>query len=245
MSRTRDVSSFFAFSLLTTLLLLGTFLPSRPCTANNSLQGVSAVERQGILAKFKLLHENMLSIYASVSQEKQLAALKKKVVVEGTVTMAKPNMLKWDVDKPEKSITVIDGETMTVYHPDIKEAQVYSLSEDLIARNTMSFFSTAISGDLAEMEGKFSVSIFRDDDEVIFRLVPTSKIVGRYLSAVVIHYDEKTALPKGFEMSTPKGDKTITRLSNIKVNPELAPGAFQLKMPRDVWITNKVEPRNN
>ncbi len=70
-----------------------------------------------------MLHKDMHSIFASVSQEKQLAALKKKVVVEGTVTMAKPNMLKWDVVKPERSVTVIDGETMTVYHPDIKEAQ--------------------------------------------------------------------------------------------------------------------------
>ena len=117
------------FGLLGTLLLLGTFLSSRPCNANSSLQEVSAVERQKILEKFKMLHKDMHSIFASVSQEKQLAALKKKVVVEGTVTMASPNMLKWDVVKPERSVTVIDGETMTVYHPDIKEAQVYTLSD--------------------------------------------------------------------------------------------------------------------
>ena len=109
----------------------------------------------------------------------------------------------------------------------------------------MSFFSTAVSGDLAEMEERFSVSIYKNEDEVVFRLVPTSKIVGRYLAAVIIHYDEKTALPKGFEMLTPKGDKTITRLTNIKVNPDLGPAAFQLKMPLDVWVTNKVEPRSN
>lgn len=245
MPRARKFSSLFLFGLVGTLLLPGTFLPSHPCAANSPLQEVSVVEKQKILEKFKMLHKDMHSIYASVSQEKQLAALKKKVVVQGTVTMAKPNMLKWDVVKPERSVTVIDGETMTVYHPDIKEAQVYALSENLIARNAMSFFSTAMSGDLAEMEERFSVSIFKNDGEVVFRLVPTSKIVGRYLAAVVIHYDEKTALPKGFEMSTPKGDKTTTRLTNIKVNPDLTPGAFQLKMPLDVWVTNKVEPRSN
>ena len=245
MSKAKKVSSHFLFRFLGTLLLLGAFLPSGPCNANSSLQELSAVERQKILEKFNMLHKNMHSIFASVSQEKQLAALKKKVVVEGTVTMASPNMLKWDVVKPEKSVTVIDGETMTVYHPDIKEAQIYVLSENLIARNAMNFFSTAMSGNLAEMEERFSVSIFKNEDEVVFRLVPTSKIVGRYLAAVVIHYDEKTALPKGFEMSTPKGDKTITRLTNIKVNPDLGPAVFQLKMPLDVWVTNKVEPRSN
>ncbi len=244
MSRAEKVS-LHLFGFLIALVTVCAFFPCVPCAASNSPQELSASERQKILEKFKVLHKDMHSIFASVSQEKQLTSLRKKVVVEGTVTMMKPNMLKWDVVKPERSVTVIDGETMTVYHPDIKEAQVYDLSDHMIARNTMSFFSTAMSGDLAEMEKKFSVSIFRDEGEVLFRLVPISKIVGRYLAAVVIRYDEKTALPKGFEMSTPKGDKTVTRLTNVKVNPELAPGAFQLKMPLDVWITNKIEPRNN
>ncbi|HTZ16965.1 MAG TPA: outer membrane lipoprotein carrier protein LolA [Dissulfurispiraceae bacterium] len=233
-------SVFFAV-----LLVAMNFLIVTPCLADNSINEVSASERQKILETFKTLHKDMHSIFALVSQEKQIAALKKKVVVQGTVTMAKPNRLKWDVIKPERSVTVIDGETMTVYHPDIKEAQVYDLSDQLIARNAMSFFSTAMSGNLAEMEERFTVSIFRTDGEVVFRLVPISKIVRRYLAAVVIHYDEKSALPKGFEMSTPKGDKTITRIAGIKVNPELDPGTFQLTMPLDVWITNKVEPKNN
>jgi len=236
----------FISILFGVLFLLTAFLCSNSASASvNAPQEVSAEERQKIVEKFRMLHEDMRSVFATVTQEKQLAALKKKVVVEGTVMMARPNMLKWDVVKPERSVTAIDGETMTVYYPDIKEAQVYALSDNLIARNTMSFFSTAMSGDLKEMEGKFTVTIFRQDGEIDFRLVPLSKIVGRYLSAVVIHYDEATGLPKGFEVATPKGDRTITRLTNIKVNPEIRPEAFQIKLPGDVWITNKVEPRNN
>lgn len=221
------------------------FFTDSTCASVNGQHEVSADERQKIIGRFKTLRKDMHSVYASVSQEKQLAALKKKVVVEGTVLMARPNMLKWDVVKPEKSVTVIDGETMTVYHPDTKEAQIYTLSENIIARNTMSFFATAMSGDLNEIEGKFMVTMFRKGGDIVFNLVPLSKMVGRYLSAVVIYYDESTGLPRGFDMLTPKGDKTITRLTNIKVNPELKPETFQIKLPGDVWITNRVEPRSN
>ena len=47
---------------------------------------------------------------------------------------------------PGKSITVIDGEEMTVYYPESKEAQMYSLSDNMTARNTMKFFSTTMWG---------------------------------------------------------------------------------------------------
>ncbi len=241
MSKARKSSNLLAVSAA--ILLLAMFAAKG--MASNSLQEVSASERNNIIERFSSIHKDMHSIFASVRQVKQLAALKKKVVVEGTVLMAKPNMLRWNVSRPERSVTVIDGENMTVYHPDLKEAQVYALSDNLIARNAMGFFSTAMSGNLAEMEDRFKVSVFRNDGEVIFKLVPASRIVGRYIAAVIIRYDERTALPKGFEMSTPKGDKTITNLSNIKINPEVNSDTFQLKMPNDVWITNRVEPRNN
>jgi outer membrane lipoprotein carrier protein len=240
----QDAISSSLYGVVIVMLLTVIVFPSFSC-ASDSLQEVSASERSKILERFSSAHKGMHSIFAAVRQEKQLAALKKKVVVEGTVLMAKPNMLKWDVIKPTRAITVIDGENMTVYHPDIKEAQVYAMSDNLIARNALGFFSTAMSGNLTQMEDKFKVTIFRDDDEIVFKLVPSSKIVGRYIAAVLIHYDQKTALPKGFEMSTPKGDKTVTKLSNIKVNPEIASDTFQLRMPNDVWITNRAEPRSN
>jgi outer membrane lipoprotein-sorting protein len=243
MSRAGKLSSLFLLFFFGTLLFAGALPPAQKCHAKNSaLQELSGAEKQRIFEKFKLLRKDVRAIHASVVQEKQAVALKKKIVVRGAVTLAKPNMLKWDVVKPERSVTVIDGETMTVYHPAVKEAQVYILSENIIAHNAMGFFSAVMSGDMEEMESKFSVSVFRNGNEVVIRMVPKSKMAGRYLAAVVIHIDEKSALPKGFEITTPRGDKTITRLSNIKVNPELTPGAFQLKIPSDVLITNRVEP---
>lgn len=222
------------------------FTYSVPASAsNNDLQEISASERQKIMGKMKSLQKDIHSISASVVQEKQLSVLKKKVTIEGTVTMAKPNMLRWDITKPEKSLTVIDGETMTVYHPEVKEAQIYDVSENFVARNTMIFFATAMGGDLNEMEKKFTVNVFRKDEDIIFKLVPLSQIAGRYLSAVMIYYDERSGLPKGFDITTPKGDRTIIKLSNIKINPELKSDAFRIKLSPDVWVTNKSEEHIN
>jgi len=216
-----------------------------PALSNNEFLELTVAERVETLEKIKSLQQIIHSIKASVVQEKQLSSLKKKVTIEGTVTMAKPNMLRWDITKPEKSLTVIDGETMTVYHHKVKEAQIYAISENFVARNTMSFFATAMGGDLSEMEKKFTVNVFRKNEEIIFKLVPLSQIAGRYLSTIMIYYDERSGLPKELDITTPKGDRTIIKLSNIKINPELKSDTFKIKLSSDVWITNKSEEHIN
>jgi outer membrane lipoprotein-sorting protein len=232
----------FLFPSLLFIILICSF----PVHASNNVpREISAGEKQKLFERIKALQKDIHSIIASVSQEKQLTILKKKIHTEGTIMVAKPDMLRWEVLKPEKSIIVIDGETMTVYHPEKKEAQVYTLSENLIASNTMSFFVAVLSGSLNEIEKKFTINIFRSDGELIFKLTPLSRIANRYLSSITIYYDEGTGLPQGFETMTPRGDKTVTKLANIRTNPDLKPETFEIKLPEDVWITNKFEQINN
>jgi outer membrane lipoprotein-sorting protein len=230
----------FASCLLSIFILIQ---PAVSC-ANNLIE-VPPEERPKIVEQFRAAHKRTHSVSASVMQEKQLAALKKKVLIGGTIVMSRPNMLKWDVLKPVRSLTVIDGETMTVFHPDANEAQVYVLSDHVIARSTLGFFSTVMGGDLSQMEAKFEVSILKGGNEIVFKLVPISKLVSKYIAEVIIHYDSTTYLPLGFEMNTHKGDKTITKLTNFKVNPEIGPDTFHIKLPKNVWVTNRTETANN
>jgi outer membrane lipoprotein-sorting protein len=223
------------------LFVVGFFVSPFVDALGGGQREVSQAEKEEIVEKFSELQKVIHSLCAAVIQEKHLAVLKKKVHIEGAVEMARPNMLRWEVAKPEKSITVINGETMTVYYPDAKEAQVYTLSENFIARNTMSFFITAMSGDLHEMEKRFSVSVFRNGGEIVFKLVPLSGIVSRYLSNIIVSYDETTGLPKGIEVTTPGSDRTITTLADIRINSEFRPETFKIKLPENVRITNKDE----
>ena len=103
-------------------------------------QEVSPADKQKIFEKLKELSKDTYAIIATVNQEKQVVLLKEKISVDGTVTMKKPNMFRWEMVRPGKSITVIDGEEMTVYTPESKEAQVYRLSDNTMARTSMKFF---------------------------------------------------------------------------------------------------------
>jgi len=227
------------------LLILIVALPFAVSASDDHFQEISGNEKKEILKRIGALQKDIHSIRSSVTQEKQLSAMKDRIYVEGRMIMAKPDMLRWETVKPHKSITAIDGRTMTVYYPDEKEAQVYTLSENFIARNTMSFFTIAMGGDLNEMEKRFAVNMFRGDNGIIFKLTPLSRIAGRYISSLIINYDEATGLPKGFEITTAKGDRTVTTLAGIQSNYAVDPGMFKIKLPDDVRITNQFESNDN
>ena len=222
-------------------LLIGFFLSAYIEASSYIEQEVSSADKQRIFERLTELSKDTDSITATINQEKQLSLLKEKICVDGTLIMKKPNMFRWDIVEPDKSIITVDGETMTVYHPESKEAQVYNLIGNLIARNTMRFLTITMWGSLNEIEKSFTLDILRKEDEIIFKLAPVSKMISRYVSSIIIQYEEKTGFPRGFEITTPKGDKTVTRLSNIKINPEIKTGTFKIKLPEDVRITNNFE----
>ena len=224
-------------------LFLPLFLSSSAIAAPaDSMRAPDSNENNDVFEKIRQMQNNVHTLSATIEQEKNYSALKKAIHVNGRIILKKPNLLRWEADAPERSVISVDGVTMTVYYPDIKEAKRYKLSEQFIAKNTMRFFSSIMWGSFEDMEKQFALAVSRDKGRISFELKPLSKIVRRYLSSVVISYDDRTGLPLSFEITTPKGDRTITTLSDIKVNPELEPDTFNLKLPHDVWIINNIEP---
>lgn len=227
--------------VLSSALLLGLIcLCACPAfaAAETGRQELSPEERHYALQKIREAQKDIKAIAASVTQEKRLTTLKKPLVTEGGLLVERPSMLRWDVQKPERTITVLDGKEMTIYRPGAKEARIYQLSEHAIARNSAVFFAAALSGDFDELERKFNVHVFRSGSDILIRLEPVG-IAVRYLTSITIAYDGSTGLPRVLELITPKGDRITTTLSKVRTNPVLKNDAFRLSLPRDVRVTNR------
>jgi outer membrane lipoprotein-sorting protein len=233
----RKASAVIVFSILSFLCIsLYTHTAS-----GDSGSGTLSHENNEILEKIRGKHKNTHSIKATVYQDKNLSALKDPVHIVGTVILQKQGMLSWVTHVPEKSVTIIDNETITVYYPDDKEAEIHKLSDHLIARNTMTFFGSVMWGDMQDMEKRFSVDMYHDDGELLIELKPHSKMVSRYLSFILIRYNDQTGMPQGFHVMTPNGDRTVTRIENLTVNPELVDDTFKLTFPPDVRVRDYSE----
>ena len=119
MSIKREANSVFVFSILSFLCVsLFTLTAS-----SDSGSGTLSQDNNEVLEKIRGKHKNTHSIKATVYQDKNLSALKDPVHIEGTVILQKPGMLRWETHVPEKSVTIIDRDTIQVYYPDDKEAE--------------------------------------------------------------------------------------------------------------------------
>ncbi len=188
--------------------------------------------------RIKDIQKGIDSISATVYQRKKTPLLKKDILTEGAVTLKKPNLLYWDVAKPERITIIADGSIMWVYHPDLKEAQKYILSEQFMARQTMEFFSSAITMSIEEAGKRFDIAAYNSDNSFVFAMKPKSGIVKKYLSAIYIWYRHDEAVPYKFEVIGRNENATITELKDVKLNPSIKENAFRFDVPKDVTITN-------
>lgn len=216
-----------------------------PAQLLESDTAASPEEKMKITLRMKTLQSGIDAVSAKVYQTKHLSMLKKAIEVEGTVIVVKhPRRLKWEVVKPDRSITAIDDNTITIYKPIEKEADIYDIESNIAAKQSMAFFSD-MWGDLSDLEKRFKVDIYLKNGIIIYKLVPISEMIVRYLTSIVIYFDETTGIPAGFELTTPKGDRHITSLRDVKTNPRLDTDAFNVRLPKDVWVRDHTKPDEN
>ncbi|MBI3397637.1 MAG: outer membrane lipoprotein chaperone LolA [Deltaproteobacteria bacterium] len=188
--------------------------------------------------KIKDVQKNIDAVSAVVYQRKKNQLLKNEIATEGTIILKRPNLLHWEVKKPEPLTIIVDGKIMWVYHPDVKEAQKYILSEQFIARQTMEFFSSAMAMSLEEIGKRFDIAAYNPNDSLIFEMRPKSSMAAKYLTAIYIWYKDGEGVPYKFEVIDKNGNSTVTELRDIVLNPSINASAFHFDIPKGVTITN-------
>lgn len=225
------------------------FLPVFPAYAdNNGTEGsltallgrpLQSQEIREVVNKIKDAQKGIDAISAVAYQRKKTPLLAKEIATEGTIILKRPNLLHWEVKRPERLTIIVDGKIMWIYHPDSQEAQKYILSEQFIARQAMEFFSSAMDMSLEEMGKRFDVAVYNPNTSFVFEMRPKSSMAAKYLTAVYIWYKNGEGVPYKFEVLGKNGNTTITELRDVVVNPSLKESLFYFDVPAEAIITNR------
>lgn len=203
------------------------------------LQGAERAQAiQGLQARQREVN----TFRAAVAQRKRHPVLKGEVVTEGTLLFRRPNRLRWEMTTPERLIVAIDEQTLVLYRPDRKEAERRDLRDDVGARAALEFLAVGMSFDVAEMEKRFQVDLYREEGRVSLVLTPRSRWVARAVASVTITQADADELPRQIVVVGQKGDRTDTTLTRVVVNPPLAEDAFTLRLEPDVRVIEVPRP---
>ncbi len=231
--------------LVVLAILLGRPSPAGTTGADGASLGmpVTGLEKTRILEDLRKRQGSLDSFRASVLQRRHHPLLREDLESEGTVIFRKPNFVRWDVRTPEHQVLLLDGNTMTTYFPDRREAVRVDLSDRPSARMAVDAFSMGLSAPFKDLERRFLIDLYRDHPFLVLKLTPRSKWISRTLSSILIYHENGSAVPRRVIVTGTKGDRSETILHDVRVNPVLAPGTFELKLEPGIRIEEPAKSR--
>lgn len=198
-------------------------------------------ERETAIASIRNRQKEIVAVRADVVQRKSHPLLKTEAVTEGRIFLKRPGLLRWETEKPNRTLAVSDGKMLTVYRPEKNEAERRTLGDNLASRMAVEFLAgmgTGIDG----LNHRFRTELFRSDRQLIVQLTPRAGWLSRAISAVRIYYDGEEPVPRRFVVLGPRGDRTETVLSGVVINPEVTADTFTLRLGPEVRVIDADRP---
>ena len=191
-----------------------------------------------LLLRFNRSQQAVQSLTATFTERKELSLLARPVVAHGTFLYGKPDRIKWEYSEPEPKVFLITEERFVAYYPSQKRAEEVPLSK-LAGRRVFRVFGIGQTAE--DLQKFFEISQSDPGNEkgaYLLILTPKRRRVKDRLQLVRFWVDGKTYLPRKLEYLESDGDSTLLTFANIRLNPEIAEGRFNLDIPKDVQVSS-------
>jgi outer membrane lipoprotein carrier protein len=170
------------------------------------------------------------SLEAEFTQERRLPALRNPVRTEGTLSMARPGKLRWELGKPAKTIAVSDGTTMTLV--DVAKGRARTLPADSAkARQFTLLADGALRGDLEGFKATFELVESRVT-RGIYQLTtrPKERGLRQHVSWVYLDIDPQKNELRALELQLEDKSRIRTIFTRTRINPDLPAGRFEVDL---------------
>jgi outer membrane lipoprotein-sorting protein len=193
---------------------------------------VTALDK--VIKEVSARQKKVQTLQADFRQEKELALLAKPEVSTGSFLYSKPNNVVWKYEAPKQVVMNISDGWMTTYYPQLNKAEKL----DVRRYQDRIFRYMAASGALDELGTYFDFTFIESKASPVYtlELTPKNKLVGKRVKRIKIWIDRKSYLTTKFEYVEPDGDLTRYEFTNIRVNQQIAPHAFELNLPPTVRV---------
>ena len=206
-------------------------------------QGKEDRELQQILSRMDEVAKNFRTFSAKFTQKNYTAVLREFSAPEtGEFYYARTKdgsvLMRHEIMNPGKRILTIKGDTLTVYRPAIKEAQVANREK---MRDLVEYLALGIGQSSAKLREKFKIS-YKGSDSIdnakcaILVFVPKDLKTAAHVTSITIWLKESSATPAQYRFEEPSEDYLLISFSAEKVNASIPGSKFEQKLPSGVEI---------
>jgi outer membrane lipoprotein carrier protein len=199
---------------------------------------LSQSETQDLVRRIQETAASKPSIQANFHEERQTGVLKQPVRNEGKIWATLPDKIRREIGGATPSATVIDGNNMVVYYPNLKEAEEYDLEKRPILKESLQALTAGL--DFQQLNNFYYVQASKEGREYRITLTPKTSAVSKVVNWVVVTVNPNL-LPSHVELETARGQKVDISYSDVRY--EAVPDSmFQLTPPPGTKVTHPFGP---
>lgn len=190
------------------------------------------------LAKLSATYKNARSLEADMLQEVYQASLAKTKTSKGSLKLAKPNFVRWEIYEPDASVMVSNGRKLSYFTPDARgKGKGQVIEKKASELNNQPLFQI-LTGSLA-LEKAFNLTA-ENPIEGIAGKVGTELVLAPIgnkidLTSVTLRVNPKYLIEEIILENT-NGNRTKITLQNQTLGAKLPPPLFDFKPPADTEI---------
>jgi outer membrane lipoprotein carrier protein len=191
------------------------------------------------LTKLQEAYKKNASLEADFLQEVFQASLQRTKTSKGHLQLSKPNLARWEIDEPERSVMVSNGHKLSYYTPDARgkdKGQVIERTASELEKQPLFRILTGQSPLNKEfkVEKNSAIDAPEGSEKWTELVLKPAKKMGD-VASVELKVDSKYLIRELITESE-TGNKTKITLQNQVLGAKLPPALFEFKAPADTEV---------
>src|SRR2546423_4352388 len=167
------------------------------------------------------------SMQADFQEQRKIHLLDEPINSSGKIWFQAPNKFRVERKGNAPSLTVSDGQQISIYYPNFKSAERYSLAKRSPVDAAISAITTALN--LENVEHTFHITVEKSEKGYDLELTPRNPSMKRIFQKLLLHLSNDLVAERT-DMLQANGDRTVTTYENTG-HAAIPPGQFEFTPP--------------
>lgn len=175
------------------------------------------------LEEIQLASNHVNTFSSDFLQEKHLALFTQPIRFKGTLTVDRPNRLRWEFTTPLASTLIFNGDK-GMRCSDQGEVNTFSLGSDPVMRAVAEQLWLWLGGDYKKLTDQYLLEKKGGSSLVV---TPRDQSVASFIGSVTIVFDPSSRQPQEVKIAEPGGDFTLISFKSYQINGEISDRLFE------------------
>lgn len=188
---------------------------------------------EDLLKRIEQAHKEHKDFKGGFEQTKYLPEFDDKIESSGKFVFKKPDHVRWEYEKPHKSILVVTGDTGKKWSESTGRTENFKLGDDRGLDAVVKQLFTWFKGEFTKLKDDYDVEI-ASRKPVTLKMTPKNKTVKQFIASIEVKFTEGEDQIDSVKIIEPaaEGDDpayTLYKFKDTKLDSDVKDSEFEIK----------------